>query len=70
VIFAFAEGMSRLAFRLNESLVPRAIASGAEPLAECGSEWVAFTLFRPDWPEVDTAFWALKAYDCARRQKS
>ena len=66
-IFAFAAGMSQLAFRLDEPLRERALATGAAPLAECGSGWVAFTLFRADWPAVDAEFWALKAYDCARR---
>lgn len=70
IVFAFAEGMNRIAFRLEDSMRRRALKSGAVALAECGPEWAAFTLFRSDWPAVDTAFWALKAYDFARRPAS
>jgi len=66
VIFGFAAGMGMLGFRLPEPLRSRALATGASPCPDCGPDWVQFTLFRPDWPAVDTAFWALKAYARAR----
>ena len=68
IIIAFALGMSTVAFRLDERMKPRALASGAEPYPDCGDEWVAFTLFRDDWPKPDLEFWARKAYVAARER--
>ena len=66
IIFALAVGMKTTAFRLDEPMKARALASGGEPYAECGTQWVSFTLFRSDWPKVDIEFWARKAYVAAR----
>ena len=66
IIIALALGMDTIAFRLDERMRARALASGGAPYAECGKEWVSFTLFRNDWPKVDVEFWARKAYTAAR----
>ena len=66
LIFGFALEMNLVAFRLDGRLKDRALASGGVSLPECGDAWVAFTLFRSDWPRVDVEFWALKAYVNAR----
>lgn len=65
-IFSFAYGMNAVAFRLDDRMKVRALASGAEAIPECGPEWVTFTLFRDDWPRVDLEFAARKAYVSAR----
>jgi hypothetical protein len=66
VIIALAVGMNTIGFRLDEPMKARALASGGSPYVECGKEWVAFTLFRNDWPKIDIEFWARKAYVAAR----
>lgn len=66
IIIALAVGMNTIAFRLDERMKARALASGGVPYAECGKEWVLFTLFRNDWPKIDVEFWARKAYVAAR----
>jgi hypothetical protein len=66
IIIALAVGMNTIAFRLDEHMRARALASGGLPYAECGKEWVSFTLFRCDWPKIDVEFWARKAYVAAR----
>jgi hypothetical protein len=66
IIMALAVGMNTAAFRLDERMQARALVSGGTPYPECGEEWVAFTLFRDDWPKVDLEFWARKAYLAAR----
>ncbi|MBF0502391.1 MAG: hypothetical protein HQM09_19785 [Candidatus Riflebacteria bacterium] len=66
IIFALALGMNTIGVRLDERMKPRALASGGAPYPDCGNEWVSFTLFRDDWPEVDLKFWARKAYVAAR----
>ena|ERR1043166_7068575 len=66
IIFGIAVDMSTVAFRLNEPLRSRGLATGGAGLSECGVDWVAFTLFRDDWPETDLKFWARKAYVYAR----
>jgi hypothetical protein len=66
IIIALAVGMNTTAFRLDERMKARALASGGVPYSECGNQWVSFTLFRSDWPRVDIAFWARKAYVAAR----
>lgn len=66
IVFGFALGMNLIAFRLDERMRSRALASGAAAYPECGDDWVAFILFRDDWPKVDVDFWALKAYVGAR----
>ena len=66
VIFAVALGMSTIGFRLDERMKTRALASGGAPFPECGPGWVAFTLFRDDWPRIDLEFWARKAYVATR----
>lgn len=66
VIFALAVGMNTIAFRLDERIKSRALASGGLPYAECGPEWVSFMLFRDDWPGIDAEFWARKAFVAAR----
>ena len=66
IIIALAVGMNVIAFRLDEHMKARALASGGAAYAECGPDWVSFTLFRNDWPKVDVEFWARKAYVAAR----
>jgi hypothetical protein len=66
IIMALAVGMSRVGFRLDERMLPRALESGGHPYPECGDAWVQFTLFRSDWPKVDLEFWARTAYVAAR----
>jgi len=66
IIIALAVGMNMIGFRLDERMKARALASGGVPYAECGKEWVSFTLFRDDWPRIDVEFWARKAYVAAR----
>ena len=67
IIIAFAVGMNTAAFRLDDPMKARALASGGVPYPECGQQWVSFTLFRDDWPKVDIEFWARKAYVAARK---
>lgn len=67
VVFAFAAGQRLVGFRLRSELVERALVTGAEPCPQVGPQWVAFTLFRDDWPVPDLRFWARKAYDDVRR---
>ena len=66
IIIALDVGMNTIGFRLDERMRARALASGGLPYAECGKEWVSFTLFRDDWPKIDVEFWARKAYVAAR----
>ena len=66
IIIALAVGMDTVGFRLDDRMKTRALASGGVPYPECGDQWVSFTLFRSDWPKVDTEFWARKAYVAAR----
>ena len=66
VIFAVALGMSTIGFRLDERMRNRALVSGGVTFPECGPEWVSFTPFRADWPQIDLEFWARKAYVAAR----
>jgi hypothetical protein len=66
IIIALAVGMNTIGFRLDERMKARALANGGSPYAECGNEWVSFTLFRSDWPKIDGEFWARKAYVAAR----
>ena len=65
-IFGFACGMSQLAFRLSPRAARTALATGGMTIESIGDEWIGFTLFRNDWPEVDTRFWARMAYVFAR----
>jgi hypothetical protein len=67
-IFGVALGMDTVAFRLDPRMRSRALATGGEALTECGDEWVAVVHRLPDsdWPAVDVAFWARKAYVHAR----
>ncbi len=68
IIFGFAAGMSTIAFRLDERMKPRALATGARAYPECGEDWVSVLPLGSDadWPAVDLRFWALKAYVYAR----
>ena len=66
LIFGFAVGQNTIAFRLDERMRSRALATGASDCPECGNDWVSFTPFRDDWPKVDLEFWARKAYVYAR----
>ena len=61
-VFSYAAGMRTVAFRLSSGYKQRAIETGGEAVNSIGNEWVAFELFRSDWPEVDVRFWARKAY--------
>lgn len=68
VIFGFAVGMHTVAFRLDARMKERALLTGAVPCAGCGEGWVEVVRHLPDsdWPAVDVAFWARKAYGHAR----
>lgn len=68
VAFGFAVGMSTVAFRLDERMRNRAVATGGIAYPECGDEWVAVVHEHPDsdWPSVDVRFWARQAYIYAR----
>ena len=66
IIFGFAQGMNMIAFRLDATFKSRAIETGGKGLSEVGPDWVFFNPFRDDWPAVDLAFWARKAYVIAR----
>ncbi|MHC4270354.1 MAG: hypothetical protein ACYSTS_18105 [Planctomycetota bacterium] len=66
IIFGFAIGMDSISFRLDPIIKARALVSGGNDITAIGPEWVSFILFRDDWPEVDVAFWARKAYVFAR----
>jgi hypothetical protein len=66
IIFAFAVGMRALAFRLDETMKARALATGASAHTQCGDDWVLFEVFRSDWPKVDLEFWGRNAYVAAR----
>lgn len=66
IIFAFATGMRAVAFRLDETMKSRALATGASAHPQCGHDWVLFEVFRSDWPKVDLEFWGRKAYVTAR----
>ena len=70
IIFAVALGMNTIAFRLDERMKGRALASGATSYPQCGNEWASLTLFRDDWPKVDLEFWARKAYVAAREAET
>ena len=61
-VFSYAAGMRTVAFRLSPGFKQRAIETGGEAVNSIGNEWVAFKLFRSDWPEVDVRFWARKSY--------
>jgi hypothetical protein len=66
VIFGFAQGMNMIAFRLDAKFKSRAIETGGKSLSEVDQDWVFFNPYRDDWPAVDLAFWARKAYVIAR----
>lgn len=68
VVFGFAVGQSTVAFRLDERMRGRALATGGAAHPECGADWVAVVQSRPDadWPAVDVKFWARQAYVYAR----
>jgi hypothetical protein len=70
IIFGFAQGMNMIAFRLDSKFRSRAIETGGKDLPEAGPDWVFFTPYRDDWPAVDLAFWARKAYVIARETNS
>jgi hypothetical protein len=61
-VFSYAVGMGTVAFRLSPDLKYKAIKSGGEAVDSIDNKWVAFALFRSNWPEVDVRFWARKAY--------
>jgi hypothetical protein len=65
LVFCAAAGMSETYWRLRPSDVKIAKATGANRTA-VGPEWMEVVLFRPDWPQPDIAYWALRAYDFAR----
>ncbi len=66
IIFGFATGMNTIAFRLNSPFAQRALETGGKTVSGLGDEWVKFTLFQNDRPEVDLLSWAQKAYAYAR----
>jgi hypothetical protein len=68
VVFGFAVGQSTVAFRLDERMRGRALATGGVAYPECGADWVAVVHARPDgdWPAVDVRFWARQGYVYAR----
>ena len=66
VVFAVAHGMSRIGFRLDETFKARALETGGQDAVEVGPAWVAFEVFRSNYPAVDLRFWVRKAYLIAR----
>jgi len=66
VVFGFAVGMGLIGFRLSPEFKSRALATGAADLSQAGPDWIGINVFRPDWPEPDLKFWALRAYVYAR----
>ena len=70
IIFAAAFGMDTIAFRLDRTFKDRAIVTGGYSNAQFGNDWVAFQMFRSDWPKVDVHFWSRKAYESARTCES
>ncbi|MDH3629709.1 MAG: hypothetical protein OER98_01205 [Gammaproteobacteria bacterium] len=66
VVFAVTYGMSLVGFRLDEAFKRRALETGGFDATEIGPDWVAFELFRTNYPAVDLRFWARKAYLIAR----
>lgn len=66
VVFAVAYDMSRIAFRLDETFKGRALETGGFDAVEAGPAWVAFEVFRSNYPAVDLPFWVRKAYLIAR----
>lgn len=68
VVFAVALDTNTVGVRLDERMEARALGSGGAPFPECGPGWVAFTLFRDDWPRADLEFWVRKAYVAARER--
>ena len=66
VVFAAAYGMSQIGFRLDKTFKGRALETGGFDATEVGPDWVAFELFRTNYPAVDLLFWARKAYVIAR----
>ena len=66
VVFAVAYGMSQIGFRLDETFKGRALETGGLNATEIGPDWVAFEMFRTNYPAVDLLFWARKAYLIAR----
>ena len=65
-IFALGIGQRTVCYRLSASSHAIALQTGATELAELGTEWACFELYRPDWPQADLPFWALQAYVNAR----
>jgi mannose-6-phosphate isomerase-like protein (cupin superfamily) len=64
-VFCGASGMTHTHWRLDAKDRAIALATGAEP-CEIGPDWVRFEHWRPAWPKVDVAHWALRAYVFAR----
>lgn len=60
-VFSYAAGMNTLAFRLSPDFRFKAIRTGGEAVDAIGNTWVAFGLFRSNWPEVDARSRARKA---------
>jgi hypothetical protein len=71
IVFGFAVGMGTVAFRLDERMRRRAVATGGVASPACGDDWVAVVHELPDadWPAVDVRFWARHAYVHARSMK-
>jgi len=61
-IFSYAINMETVAFRLSSDFKYKAIKTGGEVVESLEDGWVAFDIFRSDWPQVDIEFWARKAY--------
>jgi hypothetical protein len=70
IVFGFAVGMGTIAFRFDDRMRERALATGGIRYPQAGEEWVAVLHPRPDadWPRPDLRFWALKAYAAAREE--
>ena len=66
-VFALGRGQRSACFRLPGALGRTALATGAVPAPEIGSDWVSFALFEADRPAPDLPFWTLRAYAAARK---
>lgn len=65
-VFALAESMREVYYRLAPEARALALRSGGTPVDRVGPEWVAFEVFSASRPKPDLAYWTLAAYTAAR----
>jgi quercetin dioxygenase-like cupin family protein len=64
-VFALGRGQRSACFRVPGALREAALAAGAAPAPEIGTEWVSFSLFDAGRPAPDLAVWARRACTAA-----